>query len=160
MTLSVTIRLADFDNEVDGRAIVELVDMLASWPSDHGDGIAAEVRQTLIHRLSKVPGAFVLLALNGNRVVALAVCFEGFSTFHARPLINIHDFIVRPEARGLGVGRKLLARIEEEARHRGCCRIVLEVYESNEAARGLYESFGFDLQQAGYPVQYCMTKRL
>ena len=37
-----------------------------------------------------------------RRAVGLALCFVGFSSFKARPLINIHDIAVRPEVRGQG----------------------------------------------------------
>jgi ribosomal protein S18 acetylase RimI-like enzyme len=75
--------------------------------------------------------------------VGLAVCFRGFSTFAARPLLNIHDFSVLPACRGAGVGRQLLAAIEERARAIGCCRLTLEVQEHNHRARGIYAAAGF-----------------
>ena len=46
--------------------------------------------------------------------VGAAVCFIGFSTFAAKPLINIHDFVVLPAARGKGVGRRLLEAVEKK----------------------------------------------
>lgn len=159
MSTKITIRFADFSSREDTHAIVDLVDMLASWPSDEGGKISSDVRQTMIPRLREVPGAFALLALHEDRPVGLAVCFEGFSTFHASPLINIHDFVVRPEARRQGVGQMLLERIEQEAKDRDCCRITLEVYETNAPARKLYESFGFGSNKAGTPTQHFMTKQ-
>jgi len=46
------------------------------------------------------------------------------------------------DARGRGVGRALLAAVEERARARGCCTITLEVLEGNTRARALYASCG------------------
>ena len=71
------------------------------------------------------------------------MCFWGFSTFAAQPLLNLHDFAVLPEARGRGVGQRLLAEIERRARARGCCKITLEVHDSNERAKALYRREGF-----------------
>jgi ribosomal protein S18 acetylase RimI-like enzyme len=71
------------------------------------------------------------------------VAFTGFSTFHARPLLNIHDLAVLPGLRGGGVGRALLSSAEQYARANGYCKLTLEVQEDNTPAMHLYERFGF-----------------
>lgn len=50
---------------------------------------------------------------------------------------------VLPEARRLGLGRKLVARFLYQARLRGAERAFLEVSAENAAAIALYESAGF-----------------
>jgi len=87
--------------------------------------------------------AMVLLAFVDGRAVGTAVCVWSFSTFAGRPSINIHDFAVLPEFRGQGVGRALLGEVERRARERDCCKITLEVHDTNEGAKRLYESLGF-----------------
>jgi ribosomal protein S18 acetylase RimI-like enzyme len=67
----------------------------------------------------------------------------GYSTFRARPLLNLHDLAVQPEARERGVGGALLAAVESHARALGCCKVTLEVREDNASARRLYERVGF-----------------
>ncbi len=47
-------------------------------------------------------------------------------------------------ARRHGVADQMLARAEKEAKERGVCRIFLEVRESNEAAKALYERYAFE----------------
>ena len=42
-----------------------------------------------------------------------------------------------------GIGRSLLREVERRARDRGCCKITLEVHETNAGARRLYEREGF-----------------
>jgi len=88
--------------------------------------------------------SLVLLALTENVAVGIAVCFSGLSTFHARPLLNVHDLAVLPQYRGQGIGRLLLTAAEDHARRRGCCRLTLEVQDDNHPALGLYRDFGFD----------------
>ncbi len=56
---------------------------------------------------------------------------------------EIERICVRPGSRRLGVGRKLMEEMERSARGQGVVRMMLEVREGNEAARRLYESFGF-----------------
>jgi ribosomal protein S18 acetylase RimI-like enzyme len=75
--------------------------------------------------------------------VGLANCFEGFSTFAAKPLINIHDVFVIPAARGRGVVCALFAEIARIGRARGCCKITLEVLATNERAQAAYRREGF-----------------
>jgi ribosomal protein S18 acetylase RimI-like enzyme len=75
--------------------------------------------------------------------VGLAVCFLGFSTFQARPLLNIHDLAVRPNHRGAGVGGALLGAVESEALRMGCCKVTLEVRTDNHTAQSLYRRAGF-----------------
>jgi ribosomal-protein-alanine N-acetyltransferase len=50
---------------------------------------------------------------------------------------------VAPEARRLGLGRKLVGRFVYQARLRGAESAFLEVAEENVAARGLYLASGF-----------------
>jgi ribosomal protein S18 acetylase RimI-like enzyme len=73
----------------------------------------------------------------------VAICLPSYSSFRARPLMNIHDIAVVPEHRGKGIGRALLAAVEEEARRRGCAKITLEVRSDNALARDLYRRCGF-----------------
>lgn len=57
--------------------------------------------------------------------------------------LHINNIAVRPELRGQGIGSALLARVLEEAVQTGARRATLEVRRSNDAARRLYERFGF-----------------
>jgi ribosomal protein S18 acetylase RimI-like enzyme len=86
----------------------------------------------------------VLLAHSGATAVGIAVCFLGFSTFHAQRLLNVHDLAVSPGFRGRGIGRALLTEAESQARKRGCCKLTLEVQDNNGNARHLYAGFGFE----------------
>ena len=109
-----------------------------------------------------MPGHLVLLAFAGQHAVGLAICFQGFSTFRARPLLNIHDLAVLPDHRRRGVATALLAAVEAQALRRGCCKLTLEVREDNPAAESLYRRLGFGAGSAGgRPAQYrFLEKRL
>jgi ribosomal protein S18 acetylase RimI-like enzyme len=67
----------------------------------------------------------------------------GFSTFKARPLINIHDIVVIEDYRGLQLSQLMLKKVEEVARVRNCCKLTLEVLQGNEVAQNAYDKFGF-----------------
>jgi ribosomal protein S18 acetylase RimI-like enzyme len=140
---AVTVIEADLLDPQHQAAIVHLVDAYARDPMGNGEGLPAEVRVRLIPGLRQHPTAMVFLAYDGERPVGIAVCFAGFSTFAARPLINIHDLAVIPEYRGQSVGRLLLERVEAKGRELGCCKLTLEVREDNHHAQRLYQKFGF-----------------
>jgi ribosomal protein S18 acetylase RimI-like enzyme len=86
----------------------------------------------------------------------VAICFEGFSTFACQPLLNIHDIAVLPERRRRGVASAMLAKAEDAARARGCCKLTLEVLEGNRAAQAAYAAHGF----AGYALRPEMGKAM
>ena len=56
---------------------------------------------------------------------------------------DITNIAVVPSERRNGIARSLLTAIIDSARNKSVISIHLEVRESNEAARHLYESFGF-----------------
>ena len=97
----------------------------------------------------------MFLAFNEEQPIGVAICLLGFSSFRGKPLINIHDIAVSPDARGQGVGRKLLAAVEAEARALGCCKVTLEVRSDNEPAKALYRQVGF---KSSEPETYFWTQ--
>jgi ribosomal protein S18 acetylase RimI-like enzyme len=142
---TILVRLADLADTEDGRQVVELLDMYSKEPLGQAASLPDDVRERLVPGLRDHPSALVLLAMDdGLPAVGIAVCFFGFSTFNARPLLNIHDLAVRPEARGRGVGRALLEAAQQQACQRNCCKMTLEVRGDNHVARRLYRDFGFD----------------
>jgi ribosomal protein S18 acetylase RimI-like enzyme len=140
----ITIAEADLGNPVHQDAIVHLVDAYAHDPMGGGQGLPEEVRTGLIPGLQQHPTTMVFLAWHGDAPVGIAVCFVGFSTFRARPLLNIHDLAVVPAYRRHGVGRLLLEQVTAKARALGCCKLTLEVRADNQPAQRLYEAVGFD----------------
>ena len=112
-------------------------------PMGNGGDLPAEVGAVLLERLQAHPTTRIFLAYDGPEAIGIATCFLGFSTFFARPLINIHDLGVLPGHRGRGISRQLLAAIESKARALGCCKLTLEVLENNVRARGVYAAAGF-----------------
>ncbi len=84
------------------------------------------------------------LVRSNNQFVALANCFVGFSTFKAKQLINIHDFVVSPLFRKKHVGSFLLQSIVDYGKEFGFCKVTLEVRDDNGKAQKLYKQIGFN----------------
>ncbi len=134
---------ANFADPAHASGLLEVLDSYAREPIGGGRPIASDVRARLPAELGALPNALALLAREGEQVVGIAICFVGYSTFAARPLLNLHDLAVLPELRGKGIGRALLEAVEARARQLGCCKLTLEVAEENTGARALYARFGF-----------------
>ena len=120
-----------------------LLDLYASDPMGGGKSLDEGVKNNLVRELSKLPHAFSFIAYVDEHPAGLINCFEGFSTFLCKPLINIHDIVVLDEYRGNGIAGMMLEKVEEIARSKGCCKLTLEVLSNNEAAKSAYQKFGF-----------------
>jgi len=140
--------IADYRNTTHAAALVDLLDAYASDPAGGGKPLEAAVRQRLPAELAARPQAFSVLAYEGGQPVGLVNCIEGFSTFAAKPLVNVHDVVVLPSHRGKRVAQQMFALVEEEARRRGACKLTLEVLSGNAPALRAYEREGF----AGYQL--------
>lgn len=88
------------------------------------------------------PGAEVLLAFAGDVPAGFALFFHNFSTFLGRRGIYLEDLFVRPEWRGYGLGRRLLATLARLTRERGGGRLEWRVLDWNEPAVRFYRSIG------------------
>jgi len=138
-----TVVEADLSLAEHREATVLLLAAYALDPMGDGRALSETARREVIEGLRGHPTTMVFLAFDGTQPVGLAICFRGFSTFAARPLLNIHDFFVVPAWRGTGLGRRLLAAVEKGARAAGCCKLTLEVQENNHRAQGIYAAAGF-----------------
>ena len=112
-------------------------------PMGNASPLPGDVMERLIPGLQTHPTTVILLAWSGGDVVGIATCFRGFSTFYARPVLNIHDLAVLPQFRGRGVGRQLIEAVARKARQLGCFKVTLEVHEENVRAKAMYEAAGF-----------------
>lgn len=140
-------RRVDYNSPADRAALTALLDHYARDPMGGGAAIAPDVLARLCDDLAARPFAFSFIAwaqtAQGEQGAGLANCFEGYSTFKAKPLINIHDIVVHSDWRGQGVAQQLMQAVEHEAQSRNACKITLEVLTGNSVALRSYERFGF-----------------
>ena len=150
------ILIADLTLPAHAAAIVYLLNEYAQDNMGGGAELPQFVKSNLVPELRKRQGAHVVLALVDGAPAGMAVCFEGFSTFACKPLLNVHDIIVAQTYRGRGLSKRLLAKAEEIALHLGCCKLTLEVLEGNAVAQAAYKACGF----AGYELDPKMGKAM
>lgn len=154
--MSFLIKIADYQNSQDAIHILELLDIYARDIMGGSEPLTEHARQTLIPALAKLPYALSILCYVDAQPVGLLNAFESFSTFKCKPLLNIHDVIVAPNFRGMGISQMLLEKVEQIARAKGCCKITLEVLEGNKSAQAAYQKFGF----SGYQLDPLMGNAL
>lgn len=141
--MSVKVVALDLSDLAQAAVWLELLDHYANDPMGGGDGLTDYAKLNLVSTMREVPGFHGALAWLDGKAVGLIDCFAGFSTFAARPLLNVHDIVVREGLRGQGIGQALLAWAEARARQLGCCKLTLEVLSNNTRAMASYDQAGF-----------------
>jgi ribosomal protein S18 acetylase RimI-like enzyme len=154
--MNIEILIVDYNDPQQGKDLAYLLDQYAKDPMGGGVGLSDEVKATLASSLAKVPHAYSAIAYADGKPAGLINCFEAFSTFKCKPLVNIHDIIVVSAFRGLGLSQKMLAKVAAVAKDKGCCKLTLEVLDGNQTAKNAYIKFGF----AGYELDPVMGKAM
>lgn len=83
-----------------------------------------------------------LVAERAGEPLGLLMFYRTFSSWSGRPGLFVEDLYLRPEARQLGLGRRLLAALARIGAAEGCDRIDLVVQENNPA-RAFYARLGW-----------------
>ena len=86
--------------------------------------------------------ADVIIGEEDGQPVGFALFFHNYSTFLAAPGIYLEDLFVKPEYRGRGYGKALLARLARIARERQCGRVEWAVLDWNEPSINFYKGIG------------------
>ena len=142
-TAKIKIIVADLRMKQHEEAFLSLT---AGYMADNmGDGKpwTIDQKRKVIEDLNKHPACMILLASNEKEYVGVCTCFYGYSTFLASGLYNIHDIYVRPEYRGMGIGRKLLQEVARIGKKKGAGKLTLEVRVDNFTAKNLYRKEGY-----------------
>ena len=139
-----SIRPGDLSSAVDQIAVIELLNSYASELVGRMRPLDDSVAGSVIEGLQSQPTCRLFFAEVDRRIVGMALCFLGYSTFKGAPLINIHDLAVHPEYQRRGIGSQLLCAVGDFARQHRHCAVTLEV-QANNPARMLYARHGFQV---------------
>jgi GNAT superfamily N-acetyltransferase len=91
---------------------------------------------------SAQPRLFCDIAEWNGEAAGFAVWFLNFSTFRGRHGIYLEDIFVRPEFRGHGIGKALLARLARRCVAEGYARVEWAVLDWNAPSIAFYRSIG------------------
>jgi GNAT superfamily N-acetyltransferase len=121
--------------------ILELIRALAEYEKLADACVATEERLTET-LFGPRPYAEAIIAEWNGEPAGLALYFHNYSTFLARPGVYLEDLFVKPELRGRGIGKALLARLARIAVERGCGRMEWAVLDWNTPSIGFYRKLG------------------
>ena len=98
-------------------------------------------------------GVKIILEENGQQIV------RGFlyllrNDLHQEPFGLMEDVFVEEAFRGKGYGEKITTAIIEEARKRGCYKLICTSRFSNEKAHHLYEKLGFKKHGNEFRIEF------
>ena len=130
-----------FAEEGDAALILRFIKGLAAYEKLSHEVSANEdlLRETLFG--SRQVAEVIIGEYHGD-AVAFALFFHNYSTFLGRPGIYLEDLFVKPEMRGLGFGKVLLAYLAKLATERKCGRVEWAVLDWNEPAIRFYQKLG------------------
>ncbi len=135
--------------EADVPVILELIRGLAEYERAPHEVVCdeAQLRESLFGATPGAtsgakPDAEVLLACMADAPAGFAVFFHNYSTWWGRKGIYLEDLFVRPEMRGLGIGKALLKALAVIAKDRQCARMEWSVLDWNQPAIDFYRSLG------------------
>jgi GNAT superfamily N-acetyltransferase len=125
----------------DVPTIYELIRSLAEYERALPEvtGTLEQLRQSLF---GPDPAVYAHVAEHEGEVVGFALWFLNYSTWLCRHGIYLEDLYVRPDMRGQGFGRQLLAELAALCVRRGYGRLEWWVLDWNEPAIGFYRSLG------------------
>lgn len=121
--------------------ILSFIRELAEYEKLSHEAVADEA--TLAAQLfGDQPAAEVVIAEVDGRAAGFALFFHNFSTFLGKRGLYLEDLYVKPDFRGLGLGRRLMIHLAQLAVERDCGRFEWSVLDWNEPAIRLYRSLG------------------
>ena len=125
-------------------AIHQMIRDLAEYERSLPEVTATEddLRAALLGGPGGQPSLFAHVAEEDSQVVGFALWYLSYSTWLGRHGIYLEDLYVRPERRGQGHGRALLAELARICVERGYGRLDWSVLDWNAPARRFYESLG------------------
>lgn len=137
MTMDIQFRIATVD---DVPLVLQFIKDLAEYEKMLDQVVTTEdiLRN---HLFGNKQYAEVVFAVVDGVEAGFVLFFHNFSTFLGKAGLYIEDLFVKPEYRGTGIGKKLLAYISSLAKERDCGRVEWWVLNWNPA-RKFYDSIG------------------
>jgi len=135
----------------DVETILRFIKGLAAFEKEP-DAVRATLDDLRRDGFGKQPKFEVLIAELDGEPVGFALFFPTYSTWEGRPGIYLEDLFVAEHARGLGLGRKLMAALAALAVARGCRRLELSVLHWNPT-REFYHHLGMAHLQEWLPYR-------
>lgn len=125
----------------DAQAIHDLISQLAVFLGDDGKFVAS-AEDYAEHGFGDDPKFDCVLAELDGEPVGLCLYFQSFSTWFGKPGVYVQDLFVSDKARGLGLGKRLMAKVAQISAAKGCAYLRLSVDTDNQSAQDFYSGIG------------------
>ncbi len=135
------------------QSILSLLPELADFdvpprrnPDHLWQGDAEVAKQFLTETASANENRFIDVAVNeeNNQVLGVVIVTMRPELLSQTPSAHLEGIVVHADARGTGLGRRLLRHVETEVKRRGAESLTLHVFANNRRAHSLYTAEGFD----------------
>jgi GNAT superfamily N-acetyltransferase len=136
----------------DAELIVQFIRELAEYEREPQSAIATTA-DVLRDGFGVQPKFRTLMAEWDGRPAGFALFFLNYSTWLGRPGLYLEDLFVRPEFRGNGIGKAMLAELARIALKENCYGMKWQVLDWNTPAIEFYEALGAKLQREWLSVR-------
>jgi len=134
-------------SETDFRAVYGLVKALAIHENTAQFFKNTEA-EFVAGALAEEPRFSALLGKHNDKIVGMATYLRRFHIWNNSDILILDDLFVSPEARGLGVGTRLLKALGDKAKTENI-PVKWQVQADNHDAIALYKRMGADFHTTG-----------
>ncbi len=136
-----SVRHIRFAERNDVPQIVELCSLHAAFEKAAYDseGKAKGLERDLF---SNDPKLYCLVVESDGQLIGYATYMKQYATWEAEEYLYMDCLYLKPQARGMGIGRELVHRIQEEGRKMGCGEVQWQTPNFNTRAIKFYKRLG------------------
>jgi len=138
--------------EADAGLILQFIHALAEYERDPSAVVATE-EDVIRDGFRGEPKFRVLIAEWDGVPAGFAFYFFNYSTWLGKPGLYLEDLFVKPEMRGKGIGKALLAELARVALAENCFGVQWQVLDWNQPAIDFYEKLGAKLRKEWLTVR-------
>lgn len=129
-----------FAKKDDVKIILNFIKELAEYEKLSDEVMATE--ESLMDSLFVRKHAEVIIGEYENKPVGFMLFFHNYSTFLGKPGLYLEDLYIKPNMRGMGLGKIFLSYLAQLAIQRNCGRLEWWCLNWNETAINFYKKLG------------------
>lgn len=121
---------------------------------DDGSVLPHDEAERLLQKFARYPDYTLYVAEREARIVGSFALLIMDNIGHlGAPSAIAEDVVVEPQSHGTGIGRQMMRFAMQEARNKGCYKLMLSSNARRERAHAFYEALGFDRHGLSFRVE-------
>ena len=142
--------MSDFDiRPVTPADLPDLVVMADALGAFHGEETRADAEALARDLFGTPPWLWGLIARDGPAAIGYALMLPTAQAQHGRRGLDLHHVYVLPDRRDRGLGRALIAAVEDHARRLDCAYVTIGTDPANTGAQAAYQAMGYTRRTPG-----------